>query len=113
MVAWPSGAKNTCPAAVPPAATAVMAAASISKPTLTTTRCCATATIANSRLIAAATAKAPTVPDIPVGTLVFDDPGATIADLATPGQRVLIAHGGRGGRGNQHFAKPWHQAPRE
>ena len=50
---------------------------------------------------------------VPVGTLVFDDQGATIADLATPGQRVLIAHGGRGGRGNQHFAKPWHQAPRE
>ena len=51
---------------------------------------------------------------VPVGTLVFDDQsGATIADLASPGQRVLIAHGGRGGRGNQHFAKPWHQAPRE
>src|SRR5712692_1175729 len=51
---------------------------------------------------------------VPVGTLVFDDQsGATIADLATAGQRVLIAHGGRGGRGNQHFAKPWHQAPRE
>src|SRR5258708_3829012 len=50
---------------------------------------------------------------VPVGTLVFDDHGATIADLASPGQRVLIAHGGRGGRGNQHFAKPWHQAPRE
>jgi GTP-binding protein len=50
---------------------------------------------------------------VPVGTLVFDDQGATIADLAAPGQRVLIAHGGRGGRGNQHFAKPWHQAPRE
>ena len=50
---------------------------------------------------------------VPVGTLAFDEQGATIADLTTAGQRVLIAHGGRGGRGNQHFAKPWHQAPRE
>jgi GTP-binding protein len=51
---------------------------------------------------------------VPVGTLVFDDQtGETIADLATPGQRVLIVQGGHGGRGNQHFAKPWHQAPRE
>jgi GTPase len=50
---------------------------------------------------------------VPVGTLVFDEQGAAIADLATAGQRVLVAHGGRGGRGNQHFAKPWHQAPRE
>ena len=51
---------------------------------------------------------------VPVGTLVFDaDNGETIADLNVPGQRVLVAQGGRGGRGNQNFAKPWHQAPRE
>ena len=52
--------------------------------------------------------------DVPVGTIVIDEAtGETVADLAEAGQRVLIAHGGRGGRGNQHFAKPWHRAPRE
>jgi GTP-binding protein len=51
---------------------------------------------------------------VPVGTVVFDEEtGEQLFDLTAAGQRFLLARGGRGGRGNQHFAKPWHQAPRE
>jgi GTPase len=55
-----------------------------------------------------------TILSVPVGTVVFDDDsGELIFDLTEPGQRFRAARGGHGGRGNQHFAKPWHQAPRE
>ena len=51
---------------------------------------------------------------VPVGTALYDqDTGELIHDFETPDERVVIAKGGRGGRGNQHFATPVHQAPRE
>lgn len=51
---------------------------------------------------------------LPAGTLVFnDDTGELLVDLDEPDQRVLIAKGGRGGFGNEHFKSPTHQAPRE
>jgi len=51
---------------------------------------------------------------VPVGTLLYDDDtGELIHDFAHPNEEIVIARGGRGGRGNQHFATPTHQAPRE
>ena len=51
---------------------------------------------------------------VPVGTILYDaDSGERIHDFSKPDERVVIAKGGRGGRGNQHFATPTHQAPRE
>ena len=51
---------------------------------------------------------------VPVGTIVYDkDSGEKMFDFSEPDQRLVVAHGGRGGRGNQHFATSTHQAPRE
>jgi len=51
---------------------------------------------------------------VPVGTLVYDeDTGELVHDFREPNERLIIAKGGRGGRGNQHFASSTHQAPRE
>lgn len=51
---------------------------------------------------------------VPVGTVVLDEKsGEQLFDFTAPGQRYLAARGGRGGRGNSHFTRPWHQAPRE
>jgi GTP-binding protein len=50
---------------------------------------------------------------LPPGTQVFDAAtGALIVDLAGVGERFVIAKGGRGGRGNLHFATSFDRAPR-
>jgi GTP-binding protein len=51
---------------------------------------------------------------VPPGTEVRDaDSGEILGELVNHGQTLLVAKGGRGGRGNQHFATPTHQSPRE
>ena len=50
---------------------------------------------------------------VPIGTVVKDaETGKVVADLSKPNQKELILKGGRGGRGNSHFATPTRQAPR-
>ena len=50
---------------------------------------------------------------VPKGTIVKDaETGKVVADLSEDGQRELILPGGRGGKGNSHFATSTRQAPR-
>ncbi len=51
--------------------------------------------------------------EVPAGTQILDEDQETIvADLTEPGQRVVLLHGGRGGRGNTRFKSSTNQAPR-
>ena len=51
---------------------------------------------------------------VPPGTEVRDaETGEILGELLKPNDTLLVAKGGYGGRGNQHFATPTHQSPRE
>lgn len=51
---------------------------------------------------------------VPVGTIVYDaDSGEKVHDFSASDDRIVIARGGRGGRGNAQFKTSTHQAPRE
>lgn len=55
----------------------------------------------------------PLIIPVPLGTLVFDrDTGKLLGDLLTPGTRLRVAKGGRGGKGNAHFVSSRLRSPR-
>jgi GTP-binding protein len=50
---------------------------------------------------------------VPLGTVVSDrDTGERLGDLTTPGERIIVARGARGGRGNARFVSSTNRAPR-
>lgn len=48
---------------------------------------------------------------LPVGTLIYDESGELLHDLAKPGEKVRLCIGGRGGYGNAHFVASTRRAP--
>lgn len=52
--------------------------------------------------------------DAPPGTTIYDsDTGTLIGEIIEPGDKIIVAAGGAGGRGNCHFATPENRTPRE
>ncbi len=48
---------------------------------------------------------------IPPGTIIYDEQGKLLFDMVTPGEEKIIARGGKGGKGNTHFATSRQQVP--
>ncbi len=52
--------------------------------------------------------------EVPVGTVIYDDDtGEQLADLTDSGQRIVVAEGGEGGKGNARFKSSTNRAPRK
>ena len=49
---------------------------------------------------------------VPAGTVVRTQAGEPLGELVEPDEKLVVARGGRGGRGNVHFVSPTHRAPR-
>lgn len=50
---------------------------------------------------------------VPLGTLIYDqDTGNLVGELLSPGERLVVARGGRGGKGNAHFTSSRLRSPR-
>ena len=54
----------------------------------------------------------PLIIPVPLGTRVFDANGRLLQDLLSPGQRLVVGKGGRGGKGNAHFVSSRMRSPR-
>jgi GTP-binding protein len=51
--------------------------------------------------------------EVPLGTIIYDqESGELLADLIQENQEIFVIPGGKGGKGNQHFATPTNRAPR-
>jgi GTP-binding protein len=122
MVSFHFGEKNMCRRVVLTAAMVAMGAVCISLPTAISPPCLISATRLTTKPSAAHTDKARAnqayrgndiIIKVPCGTLIKDaETGEVLGDLTEHGAKLLVAKGGKGGRGNQHFATPTNRAPR-